>query len=295
MSEAAAMALCAAHKACAGFTYNSGDRGRARGEEEVLFKSLAENVAVAPGWHTVRKRADSGVDCRPGLRPPAPPPITFNVKVLREEPPVFQVDGFVSEKLCQAMVNSTVPKMGRSVVSGGGFSSARRSYSVNMYPEFDDPSMPVTQVARALFSFAREVAGYDTLKEGPGQEPVNAVFYQHYGDQYRNHCDGECNGGPWLEGKRIATGLVYCEAPEQGGYTIFTRSGIKSIPQVGRLLFFGYKLKDPNSESGWKATMDDGHTEHSGCPLRKGRKWIATMWFREGVSAEKDWMAMRDL
>mmetsp|Transcript_10133 Transcript_10133/g.31080 ORF Transcript_10133/g.31080 Transcript_10133/m.31080 type:complete len:267 (-) Transcript_10133:473-1273(-) len=178
MSEAAAMALCAAHKACAGFTYNSGDRGRARGEEEVLFKSLAENVAVAPGWHTVRKRADSGVDCRPGLRPPAPPPITFNVKVLREEPPVFQVDGFVSEKLCQAMVNSTVPKMGRSVVSGGGFSSARRSYSVNMYPEFDDPSMPVTQVARALFSFAREVAGYDTLKEGPGQEPVNAVFYQ---------------------------------------------------------------------------------------------------------------------
>eukprot|EP00967_Tisochrysis_lutea_P119957 scaffold196267_cov32-Tisochrysis_lutea.AAC.9 len=40
----------------------------------------------------------------------------------------------------------TVPKMGRSVVSGGGFSSARRSYSVNMYPEFDDPSMPVTQV-----------------------------------------------------------------------------------------------------------------------------------------------------
>mmetsp|Transcript_23262 Transcript_23262/g.65215 ORF Transcript_23262/g.65215 Transcript_23262/m.65215 type:complete len:148 (-) Transcript_23262:1195-1638(-) len=106
MSEAAAMALCAAHKACAGFTYNSGDRGRARGEEEVLFKSLAENVAVAPGWHTVRKRADSGVDCRPGLRPPAPPPITFNVKVLREEPPVFQVDGFVSEKLCQAMVNS---------------------------------------------------------------------------------------------------------------------------------------------------------------------------------------------
>ena len=36
----------------------------------------------------------------------------------------------------------------------------------------------IEQVARALFSFAREVAGYDTLKEGPGQEPVNAVFYQ---------------------------------------------------------------------------------------------------------------------
>ena len=35
----------------------------------------------------------------------------------------------------------------------------------------------------------------------------------------------------------------------------------------------GYKLNGHRN-------MDRGHTEHSGCPLRKGRKWIATMWFR---------------
>jgi hypothetical protein len=33
-------------------------------------------------------------------------------------------------------------------------------------------------VARALFAFAREVGGYETLSEGPGQEPVNAVYYK---------------------------------------------------------------------------------------------------------------------
>jgi len=36
----------------------------------------------------------------------------------------------------------------------------------------------LSQVARRLFAFAREVAGYNTLVEGPGQEPVNAVYYK---------------------------------------------------------------------------------------------------------------------
>ena len=49
------------------------------------------------------------------------------------------------------------------------------------------------------------------------------------------------------------------------------------------MLFFGYKF-EPNS-----SRMDNGGTEHSGCPLRSGEKWIATMWYREGVTPEKDW------
>jgi hypothetical protein len=53
------------------------------------------------------------------------------------------------------------------------------------------------------------------------------LLLQDNGDQYTPHCDGECHGGRWREGKRIATGLVYCEAPEQGGKTLFTKSGLK--------------------------------------------------------------------
>ncbi len=66
------------------------------------------------------------------------------------------------------------------------------------------------------------------------------------------------------------------------------------VPKQGRLLFFGYKLRQ-GASGGWSRTMDGGMTEHSGCPLRRGRKWIATMWFREGVSAQKTWEMMRDL
>ena len=31
------------------------------------------------------------------------------------------------------------------------------------------------------------------------------------------------------------------------------------------------------------------HPGAAGCPLRRGKKWIATMWYREGVTAERNW------
>ena len=51
-------------------------------------------------------------------------------------------------------------------------------------------------------------------------------------------------------------------------------------------LFFGYFF---NGSTAVGVPMDDGHTEHTGCPLHDGKKWIATMWYREGVTADKDW------
>jgi hypothetical protein len=35
--------------------------------------------------------------------------------------------------------------------------------------------------------------------------------------------------------------------------------------------------------------MEDGFTEHSGCPVLEGEKWITTSWMREGVTAENPW------
>jgi len=45
---------------------------------------------------------------------------------------VYLVDDFVDESECEYMLDYTMPRMGRSVVGGGGFSNWRRSYSVNM-------------------------------------------------------------------------------------------------------------------------------------------------------------------
>ena len=173
--------------------------------------------------------------------------------------------------------------MGPSVVVGGGVSDWRQSYSVNMYPDYDDELDAVTRLARRKFAFAREHVGYTDLQENAGQEPINAVYYRNSGDHYGAHCDGECNGGGYRRGHRIATSLVYCTVAEEGAYTLFTRSGLKMVPKPRQMLFFGYLLNMSTR------AMDDGHTEHSGCPLRRGKKWIATMWYREGVTPARDW------
>lgn len=46
--------------------------------------------------------------------------------------------------------------------------------------------------------------------------------------------------------------------------------------------FFSYMGSD--------GRMDDGFTEHSGCPVLEGEKWITTVWMRKGVDAVNNWM-----
>jgi prolyl 4-hydroxylase len=281
MDEEAAIAACAADARCAGFTHE-GARG---GERLMQFKSDGEGVTLARGWQAFKKRAHP-LDCsaRARERRRRSAAATYRIDVLRESPPVYIVHDFVAPSECEWMVNHTLPRMGPSVVVGGGVSPIRQSYSVNMVPEYDDETHVVTGLARRKFAFAREVGGYAELVEGPGQEPINAVYYFNYGDEYRAHCDGECAGNAHRVGGRLATSLSYCTVAEAGGHTLFTRSGLKVVPRPRQMLFFGYKLGDG---------MDTGHTEHSGCPLRRGRKWIATMWYRDGVSAERDWSTFK--
>ena len=48
---------------------------------------------------------------------------------------------------------------------------------------------------------------------------------------------------------------------------------------LGAVTFFSYWGPDGNMDP-------EQLTEHSGCPVKKGEKWIATFWMREGVSTE---------
>jgi hypothetical protein len=295
-TEAEAEKVCLASKQCAGFTYHAPSRGRAGARHTIHFKSIAEGSSDdgSGNWHTMKRRSQ-GLVCSGAMRRPPPPRLRLRVDVLRESPPVDIVPDFATERECEHMMNQTLPRMERSVVfggsAGGSASNYRQSYSVNMYPDYDDELNVITRMVRRKFAFAREVADYEQLIEGEGQEPLNSVYYKDWDDQYRPHCDGQCYGGRYRKGERIATSLTYCTVADKGGYTYFSRSGLKVVPKPRQMLFFGYKL--PPAHEGGEPRMDDGHTEHSGCPLREGRKWIATMWYREGMTAEKGWESYR--
>ena len=58
-------------------------------------------------------------------------------------------------------------------------------------------------------------------------------------------------------------------------------------PTLGAALFFSYV--DPET-----LKMDDGLTQHSGCPVYKGDKKIVTQWIRDGVDAENRFFLFDD-
>jgi prolyl 4-hydroxylase len=61
----------------------------------------------------------------------------------------------------------------------------------------------------------------------------------------------------------------------------FAKAGLKVVPKKRDFLLFSHR----NSETGDMSEL----TEHSGCPVREGDKWVATQWYREGVSEDARW------
>ena len=80
----------------------------------------------------------------------------------------------------------------------------------------------------------------------------------------------------------MATAILYCVVPEQGGATTFTKADVFVKPKPKMATFFTYY----SSEDG---LTDEGYTEHSGCPVIKGEKWITTAWLRLGVDERHPW------
>ena len=81
---------------------------------------------------------------------------------------------------------------------------------------------------------------------------------------------------------RMATMVMYCTLPTKGGSTNFRNSGVHVKPVKGNAIFFSYI--DPETK-----LMDNGFTEHSGCPVYEGEKKIVTQWIRYGVDSENKW------
>lgn len=102
------------------------------------------------------------------------------------------------------------------------------------------------------------------------------------------HCDGDCTGLPHKPGTRMATMVMYCTLPTEGGATNFRNSAVHIKPVKGNAIFFSYI--NPETK-----TMDTGFTEHSGCPVYEGEKKIVTQWIRLGVDDENPWDSFNTL
>lgn len=74
-------------------------------------------------------------------------------------------------------------------------------------------------------------------------------------------------------GQRVGTTVIYLATPEEGGGTQFPKSGVQVYPRAGGAIFFA-----DVDVSG----RPDEMSLHSGMPVIKGSKIVATYWQREG-------------
>ena len=205
----------------------------------------------------------------------------YLLEVLFDSPAakIWVIDNFISEEECQILHEHGKTRLQRATVSGPDgkslVSESRKAQqaSYNLHdPTNGDPLLPLKS---KVLSITNEHSGYKL--QGDGQEDFTIIQYNK-ADEYVPHCDGSCDGTDYKSGGRVATAVMYCQVALKGGGTTFTKADIFVKPRAGMATFFSYK--GPNGK------MEDGYTEHSGCPVLEGEKWITTAWMREGVSRE---------
>ncbi len=193
------------------------------------------------------------------------------VEVLQhlEQPDLWVFGNLLSPAECAALVDAARPRLSRSLTvdtKTGGEELNRDRTSQGMFFMRGEN----TVVRRVEARIAR-------LLRWPVQngEGLQLLRYRQ-GAQYKPHYDyfdpGEPGTSAILQrgGQRVATLIMYLQAPEQGGATVFPDIGLQVAPQRGHAVFFSYARAHPSSL-----------TLHGGEPVMAGEKWIATKWLRE--------------
>ena len=222
------------------------------------------------------------------------------VQVLLDRPAskVHVVKNFISVDECHAMEDAARPILHKATVAdgkGGSELSPNRKAmqaGIKIPWHLEEEGNLLTTLSRRVYDYVNNVLDMDI--EENGQEDLMSIQYEGRGegdeepDRYMPHCDGDCNGMPFKPGNRMATMVIKCTIPEKGGATNFRNAGLHVVPEAGSATFFSYI--DPESMK-----MDNGFTEHSGCPVIEGEKKIVTQWVRLGVDDENPWDSFNTL
>jgi len=212
-------------------------------------------------------------------------------KMERPASRIHVVENLASPEECKAMeveaekdlhVATTADGKGGSKVSPG-----RKAMQASIRPKFTKDGEPldnnlISFLSGRVYEYTNHVL--DTNITHHGQEPLMSIQYFGRGrhdiepDRYTPHCDGRCTGKNHVTGGRMATVVIYCTLPKQGGFTNFQNANVHVRPNSGSAVFFSYF--DPLTN-----ITDNGLTQHSGCPVYEGEKKIITQWVRYGVSS----------
>ena len=187
----------------------------------------------------------------------------------RHAPELMVFANLLNPAECDALMDAARPRLSRSLTVD------TQTGGEELHPDRTSQGMFFTRsenavVQRVEARIAR-LLGWP-VKNGEGLQ----VLRYPPGAQYRPHYDyfdpAEPGTAAILKrgGQRVATLIIYLNAPEAGGATVFPDIDLQVAPVRGNAVFFSYAQAHPAS-----ATL------HGGEPVSAGEKWIATKWLRE--------------
>ncbi len=191
------------------------------------------------------------------------------VLAVLQQPRLVVLGGLLSDAECSALVDLARPHLRRSLTvetrSGGEAVHEDRTSDGMFFQRGENPLVQriEARIARLLHWPEQNGEGLQVLHYQPG-----AQYKPHY-----DYFDPAEPGTPSIlqrGGQRVATLIIYLQAPEQGGATTFPDAQLAVAPQRGNAVFFSYDRPHPST-----------HSLHGGAPVLAGEKWIATKWLRE--------------
>jgi prolyl 4-hydroxylase len=193
------------------------------------------------------------------------------VKVLLEmkSPRVVVFGDFLSAQECAALIEAAKPRMAHSETvnrqtGAHQIDGARTSQGMFFARGESELHLRIeARIAKLLNWPVENGEGLQVLHYLPGAE------YEPHHDYF----DANDPGTPLLTqrgGQRVATLVIYLDAPRNGGATTFPEAGLAVLPQQGNAVFFSYPQPHPSTL-----------TLHAGAPVGAGEKWIATKWLRQ--------------
>lgn len=192
-----------------------------------------------------------------------------DVLLQMRRPGLAVLGNLLSDAECSALIKAARPSLARSltvaVKTGGEVLSHDRTSSGMFFTRGENPLVEriEARIARLLNWPVENGEGLQVLRYLPGAE------YKPHHDYF----DPAEPGTPTIlqrGGQRVATVVMYLQAPAQGGATVFPELGLEVLPQRGHAVFFSYDRPDASTLS-----------LHGGAPVLAGEKWVATKWLRE--------------
>jgi prolyl 4-hydroxylase len=177
---------------------------------------------------------------------------------------LYEIHDFLTPEECVDLISVIDTCLVRSPLTHGP-SEYRTSRTHYLRPA---ESPLISDVDRRLCELIGSPASHSETPQGQRYDE---------GEYFRRHCDAFCPRSDAYAshtargGQRTWTVMVYLNATQLGGQTLFNNMGISFTPRPGTAL-------------AWNNLHPDGSinkaTTHEAQPVLRGRKYVLTKWFR---------------